>query len=59
MTVKILMNYHYLLKNIRLIQSSEPIDEHFQKLKKVYSSINNVILEKVAISDDEKISLFG
>ena len=32
----------------------EPIDEHFQKLKNVYSSINNVILEKVAISDDDK-----
>ena len=28
----------------------EPIDEHFQNLKKVYSSLNNVILEKVAIS---------
>ena len=32
----------------------EPIDEHFQNLKKAYSSLNNVILEKVAISDDDK-----
>ena len=32
----------------------EPIDEHFQNLKNVYSSLNNVILEKVAISDDDK-----
>ena len=29
----------------------EPIDEHFQNLKSVYSSLKNVILEKVAISD--------
>ena len=32
----------------------EPIDEHFQNLKSVYSSLKNVILEKVAISDDVK-----
>ena len=32
----------------------EPIDEHFQKLENLYSSLNNVILEKVAISDDDK-----
>tara|TARA_Y100001935_G_scaffold237037_1_gene222210 strand:- start:117 stop:866 length:750 start_codon:yes stop_codon:yes gene_type:complete len=32
----------------------EPIDEHFQKLKNVYSSLNNVLLEKVAISEDDK-----
>ena len=36
----------------------EPIDEHFQNLKKVYSSLNNVILEKVAISDDDKKNIF-
>ena len=32
----------------------EPIDEHFQNLENLYSSLNNVILEKVAISDDDK-----
>ena len=39
----------------------EPIDEHFQNLKNVYSSLKNVILEKVAISDDvkKKIPLFS
>ena len=36
----------------------EPIDEHFQNLKNVYSSLNNVILEKVAISDDVKKNTF-
>ena len=32
----------------------EPIDEHFQNLENLYSSLNNVILEKEAISDDDK-----
>ena len=32
----------------------EPIDEHFQNLKNVYSKYKNVIFEKVAISDDDK-----
>ena len=32
----------------------EPIDEHFQNLKNVYSKYKNVIFENVAISDDDK-----
>ena len=36
----------------------EPIDEHFQNLKNVYSKYKNVIFEKVAISDDDKKNTF-